>query len=81
MADSRKNAVSVQDVSVGYDGIAILENVSFEIPHGSIVAILGGSGGKAQKETGGCPQPAEEMTERGHSTKDALGFDLIHFAT
>ena len=44
MADSRKNAVSVQDVSVGYDGIAILENVSFEIPHGSIVAILGGSG-------------------------------------
>lgn len=39
-----ENAVSVRSVSVGYEGSAILEDVSFDVPKGSIVAILGGSG-------------------------------------
>ncbi len=37
--------VECRDVSVGYDGHAVLTNVSLRVERGEIVALLGGSGG------------------------------------
>ncbi len=37
-------AISVQNLSAGYGSRTILENISFDIPGGQIVTILGGSG-------------------------------------
>jgi len=36
--------IRVEDVYAGYDGVAILEHVSFEIRRGEVFGILGGSG-------------------------------------
>ena len=37
-------AISVQNLSAGYGSRTILENISFDVPAGQIVTILGGSG-------------------------------------
>ena len=42
--DQSEPAIRVDSLTAGYDGRIILENVSFEIPRGQIVTILGGSG-------------------------------------
>lgn len=36
--------IAVKDLTVGYDDVAVLENVSFEVRQGEIFIILGGSG-------------------------------------
>ncbi len=36
--------IRVEDVDAGYDGVAILENVRFEVRRGEVFGILGGSG-------------------------------------
>ena len=36
--------IRVEDVFAGYDGVAILEHISFEIRRGEVFGILGGSG-------------------------------------
>jgi phospholipid/cholesterol/gamma-HCH transport system ATP-binding protein len=47
-APGRPNAgeiiIRVEDVDAGYDGVAILEHVSFNVRHGEVFGILGGSG-------------------------------------
>ena len=42
MADSP--IIRVEGVTVGYDGVTVLENVSFEVNAGEVFVILGGSG-------------------------------------
>ena len=37
--------IKVDDVDAGYDGVAILEHLNFEIRRGEVFGILGGSGG------------------------------------
>src|SRR5215471_15110884 len=37
--------IRVEDVDAGYDGVAILEHINFEIHRGEVFGILGGSGG------------------------------------
>jgi len=37
--------IRVEDVDAGYDGVAILEHVSFDVRRGEVFGILGGSGG------------------------------------
>jgi phospholipid/cholesterol/gamma-HCH transport system ATP-binding protein len=45
-ADAGADAViRVEDLAAGYDDVAILEHVNFEIRHGEVFGILGGSGG------------------------------------
>lgn len=39
-----RNVLTVRDLSVGYDGEALLEEVSFKVSRGEVFAILGGSG-------------------------------------
>jgi len=42
--DSFKNNISFNDVHFGYDGSNVLENVSFELKKGEVLAIVGPSG-------------------------------------
>ena len=37
--------IRVEDVSAGYDGVAILEHIQFDVRRGEVFGILGGSGG------------------------------------
>lgn len=37
-------AIDVRDLTAGYDGNAVLRNISFSVPAGEILVILGGSG-------------------------------------
>ena len=37
--------IRVDDVFAGYDGVPILEHISFNVRHGEVFGILGGSGG------------------------------------
>jgi phospholipid/cholesterol/gamma-HCH transport system ATP-binding protein len=37
--------IRVQDVYAGYDGVAILEGIDFQVRRGEVFGILGGSGG------------------------------------
>ena len=37
--------IRVEDVYAGYDGVAILERINFQVRHGEVFGILGGSGG------------------------------------
>jgi ABC-type Mn2+/Zn2+ transport system ATPase subunit len=39
------SAVSVQDVTGGYHGDPVIHDVSWEVPHGSLAAIIGPNGG------------------------------------
>ncbi len=36
--------IRVENVDAGYDGVAILEHVSFDVRRGEVFGILGGSG-------------------------------------
>jgi phospholipid/cholesterol/gamma-HCH transport system ATP-binding protein len=44
MTDDGEPIIRVVDVDAGYDGVAILEHVSFEVRRGEVFGILGGSG-------------------------------------
>ena len=37
--------IRVEDVYAGYDGVAILERINFQVRRGEVFGILGGSGG------------------------------------
>ena len=42
--DSHGAALEVQNLSVGFDGTPVIERLSFEVPHGSALAIVGPNG-------------------------------------
>ncbi len=44
-AASGEALIRVVDVEAGYDGVAILNNINFEIRRGEVFGVLGGSGG------------------------------------
>lgn len=39
-----ENIIDVVDLTVGYDGIRLMENLNFSVSRGEIFGILGGSG-------------------------------------
>ena len=42
--DAAEPIIRVADLDAGYDGVAILENINFEVRRGEVFGILGGSG-------------------------------------
>jgi len=61
MGTQREAVIRVEDLTAGYDGLVVLEHVSFEVYAGEVFVILGGSGcGKSTllKQMIGLYQPA-----------------------
>ena len=81
MTENNKPIICVENFTAAYEGIVIIDNVSFEVYRGEIFVILGGSGcGKSTllKHMIGLYEPASgRILVEGEDISTAEGEDLI----